>query len=1583
MNRTGLMVKRWSDWFQRRGYRTDRRNVAAKQSIMNNGRRRRLRLEQLECRRLLALLPVQEAIMLGDVKPGESSSSIDSIVTLGNDTFFIENHGQLWVTRGLVGDAKLIRDFRSSTQTTWIDDLTTHSDKLVFRREVQQGVGSRTEDFLYFDPQAGEFHTWLTLEPNQYAASFWPNVFASDGSNLYFSIADSEAGNILLKADGDFLVTNLVTASFAQGGYAPIDSITPIGPEVVFTAGTKDFGYELWSTDGTQEGTKVIRDLIPSVGQPFKYSGADGLRFGQVGAIKQADFDGDGAVDFAVPGEILLGDGQGGIQRVLPYGDFTADQLGFTDFAIELLDFDLDGDQDLALVNRNLGELRVYENGFHGSMSLSFQLSVSGISRTLAVASIDSEPGEDLLVAVGNGIYQVVLGESVLLKPIAVTSGQEAIDQLKAKDLNRDGLVDLVVTEVSYPLGQSSPRISVLTKKSDGSYLSQSRPTSPDASWFRGLELAVADWNSDGLDDLVLGEISFGGLNEFGVILQGPTGFDAEISWSTLPGRLSSIETVESSDGVSSFVLIGVHSPSQWLVYPLAENLPAAGQPIGLAMEGSASGFSSGDFNGDGLTDFAMGDGDSQIITYTNFGHGSFGIYPAKQLTGEAITSVAFRNPGDAQDTILTLSHVLNATQVSRRGMIHDLLEAPLGYVPDVVLSGQATKVMAESLQGGEANDLLILFPDGPYVSIFEDGSFLKDQRIALGSGAADIATGDWNADGRWDLAVSYPAVHRIVIYQQDLQGSFAPSIIRNLDGGGDQLLAVDFNSDGIRDLLIPDATSGKLWILPGHAGGLGATQHISIPGGPVLVQMADMDQKGMLDLVAVTSDSGLVVLLRNASGDVYATQRDAMSSSAFDLDLADISGDGWTDVIVTPSSGNQTLVYYGVMNGYVGYEIPQWVGSGMRQAVVGSVEGDAVPGIFTLLQTLPSGMQGSQSFGFVVEMRHDAVRAYPISDYPFAIPRDPSNPLAYFQTYRDDDYDYYYGYTSSFHLPGSYASMKNALWVTDGTSGGTRMVYDFKDLSSYGWYAGPNYLLGGVTAPDTFQRELWVSDGTTDGTKKLMTFDDLGQVFIPLNGKIYFLASTLDLGNEWWETDGTMEGTKFAFDLVPGPVSGVSFGASAIGSPGGFYFAAYTPESGVELWFSDGTSAGTYQAADVFPGPQSSQPAGFHWTGNTLVFDALTPGFGRELWAMGAAEFDFGDAPDSYGTLLGSDGARHRLGSGLRLGALLDSEVDGFPSSAGMGDDSTGSADEDAAESVPRLVLGAANTVTLIASGTGYLDLWLDANQDGQFSHPEEHYTLGDSVLLFQGENTFQWMLPEEAMLGVTYARLRLSATGGLLPTGEAMSGEVEDHRVVIRARDMQSDWQNPRDPLDTNYSGDVKPSDALVIINYLNSVGQGVLPPNPGVPPFWYDVNGDGSATPLDALRVINYLNLAGAGGEGESAIGSMILVTGDSNLAWPFASVEVIGGPTDSNDNLVWNELEWISNETFDEVVLGGADDTTYELSGPGEDRAYTATTESVDQVMTDQELELILMTTPPLQTQLSSFWMELRKRMAGKI
>src|SRR5690606_8581721 len=56
----------------------------------------------------------------------------------------------------------------------------------------------------------------------------------------------------------------------------------------------------------------------------------------------------------------------------------------------------------------------------------------------------------------------------------------------------------------------------------------------------------------------------------------------------------------------------------------------------------------------------------------------------------------------------------------------------------------------------------------------------------------------------------------------------------------------------------------------------------------------------------------------------------------------------------------------------------------------------------------------------------------------------------------------------------------------------------------------------------------------------------------------------------------------------------------------------------------------------------------------------------------------DFGDAPESYGTLLDDDGPRHAIVPGLLLGELIDFEDDGQPSAAANGDDVAGLADED-----------------------------------------------------------------------------------------------------------------------------------------------------------------------------------------------------------------------------------------------------------------------------------------------------------------
>jgi hypothetical protein len=105
----------------------------------------------------------------------------------------------------------------------------------------------------------------------------------------------------------------------------------------------------------------------------------------------------------------------------------------------------------------------------------------------------------------------------------------------------------------------------------------------------------------------------------------------------------------------------------------------------------------------------------------------------------------------------------------------------------------------------------------------------------------------------------------------------------------------------------------------------------------------------------------------------------------------------------------------------------------------------------------------------------------------------------------------------------------------------------------------------------------------------------------------------------------------------------------------------------------------GEYEIRELLPGEYvirqiahpgatlSFPPAGFH---RKLVFAGLpTPfvDFGNTV------RFDFGDAPESYGTLLADNGARHSIVPGFHLGQRIDAEPDGQPTPDATGDDLNG----------------------------------------------------------------------------------------------------------------------------------------------------------------------------------------------------------------------------------------------------------------------------------------------------------------------
>ncbi len=158
---------------------------------------------------------------------------------------------------------------------------------------------------------------------------------------------------------------------------------------------------------------------------------------------------------------------------------------------------------------------------------------------------------------------------------------------------------------------------------------------------------------------------------------------------------------------------------------------------------------------------------------------------------------------------------------------------------------------------------------------------------------------------------------------------------------------------------------------------------------------------------------------------------------------------------------------------------------------------------------------------------------------------------------------------------------------------------------------------------------------------------------------------------------------------------------------------------------------------------------------------------------------WDFGDAPDSYSTLLASNGARHRYGSGLFLGATVDAEKDGRPTKDALGDDTHGIDDEDGVTFGPILRQGQMATVRVWASQSGRLDAFLDFNADGDFADAGEK--IFDNVAVAAGENVLTFLVPADAASAVTYARFRLSSGGGLSFDGPAADGEVEDYRVTV----------------------------------------------------------------------------------------------------------------------------------------------------------------------------------------------------------
>jgi hypothetical protein len=574
-------------------------------------------------------------------------------------------------------------------------------------------------------------------------------------------------------------------------------------------------------------------------------------------ALLAADFNGDGKLDLAVVNNnpsgtgsisILLGNGDGTFQS---HVDF---QVGSGPIGIVAADFNGDKKIDLAVANQNDNSVSILLGNGDGSFQGQTTISVGSAPVALLGGDFNGDGKLDLVTAnpaSSNVTVLLSLGNGTFTRLDSTAGGKPG--GIAVGDFNRDGKLDLVVA-----LPFSSP--SILLGKGDGSF----QPpiyinTGPIAS------LVVAgDFDRDGNLDLAFAQVTF------------PTQQFAEILRGNGDGTFQEISTSTDS-GIASSLFVA-------------------------------------DFNGDGRPDLAV------------------------TVESAAVVSILLGNGNCTFDS----SSDFNVSQ-------HQFV-GPL-VVTD--LNGDGKPDVAWVLGYGPTDTLNVFLGDGK-------GGLKGPIVTSLAAFAFDIVAGDFNADGKPDFALLNLYQNSITVLEGNGDGTFAAPINTSLPSSvsATQIVAGDFNGDGKMDLAVSTENSSNtqtaLTIYLGQGNGTfvpGQTIATSSSGYPFYVAVGDLNKDGKLDLAYAAlanfpTGSAVYVLLGNGDGTFQSPASFAIPTPFGPPAVGDVNGDGKLDLVVPANTGFSVLLGNGdgTFQNQIYTQVS--VGGAPGHVVVADFNGDGKPDV-------------------------------------------------------------------------------------------------------------------------------------------------------------------------------------------------------------------------------------------------------------------------------------------------------------------------------------------------------------------------------------------------------------------------------------------------------------------------------------------------------------------------------------------------------------------------------------------------------------------------------------------------------------
>ena len=609
--------------------------------------------------------------------------------------------------------------------------------------------------------------------------------------------------------------------------------------------------------------------------------------------LAAGDFNNDGKLDLAVNSgqmvmSVLLGNGDGTFQAPVSYTTGYSYTVGTypTNYTRYFLgtsstvagDFNNDGKADLLL----LATLTTY-----------------GCHKTIygEVCGGSSSNSFEIIVGNGDGTFQ---------NYTQCCTGAGSSPAIA--DLNGDGKLDVVVS--------SGNRISVYLSNGDGTFQAPTAYATPSGSG----PLAIGDVNGDGKLDVVQGTTSVGPTNDNGglsVLLGNGDGtFQTAVEYAAGP-YMSAIAIFEAGGKAD---IAALNNVANGTVTVLAGNGNGTFEQPPRIQFGCCAAIpmsaAVGDFNGDGKLDFvvAMSSGGSAGIGVL-LGNGDGTFQPPAMVPVFAPYGVA---TGDFnRDGKLDLAVAgLGTGRYVLLGNGDGTFQPPVGYGTQD--SGTHPSAAVGDFNGNGKLDLV--FTDGNgHVDILlgnGDGTFQGSVSYSTGQACDPTsvavcmevpAVGDFNGDGKLDLAVPDVATNTVNILLGNGDGTFQAPVTYPVGAQPTALSVADFNGDGELDLAVGNNGDSTISILQGNGDGT-FKKAVSYPvaSTPGAIIIGDFNGDGIVDVAA--QGSGMVsVLLGKADGTFQPQINYSFGDAQFATGIAagDFDGDYTTDLVVGGGLGN------------------------------------------------------------------------------------------------------------------------------------------------------------------------------------------------------------------------------------------------------------------------------------------------------------------------------------------------------------------------------------------------------------------------------------------------------------------------------------------------------------------------------------------------------------------------------------------------------------------------------------------------------------------------------------------------------